>query len=140
MSRRAAALARELWLFTTSATSALSSLAADGASALASGLSLNGGGSGTRSGSASWTLSASTPSDATLLAGAMVALVTLAVWTTWRVAQRRATLAMRRAQAAMAFARAQDAKYTSVESGMLEWINQLLRHEWRTVGMRNRLL
>lgn len=50
-----------------------------------------------------------------------------------RLTQRAADRKLRRVKAAMAYARHRDATYTSVETGMLEWINHLLRHEWRAV-------
>jgi len=50
-----------------------------------------------------------------------------------RLTQLAADRKLRRVKAAMAYARHRDATYTSVETGMLEWINHLLRHEWRAV-------
>ena len=50
-----------------------------------------------------------------------------------QLTQRAADRKLRRVKAAMAYARHRDATYTSVETGMLEWINHLLRHEWRAV-------
>ena len=50
-----------------------------------------------------------------------------------RMAQRSHNRRLRAAKSAMAHARARDARYTSVETGMLEWINHVLRHEWRAV-------
>ena len=50
-----------------------------------------------------------------------------------RLTQLAANRKLRRVKAAMAYARHRDATYTSVETGMLEWINHLLRHEWRAV-------
>ena len=47
--------------------------------------------------------------------------------------QRRYARRLRAAKSAMSFARQRDATYTSVETGMLEWINHALRHEWRAV-------
>ena len=47
--------------------------------------------------------------------------------------QRSHNRRLRAAKSAMAHARARDARYTSVETGMLEWINHVLRHEWRAV-------
>ena len=49
------------------------------------------------------------------------------------MAQRSHNRRLRAAKSAMAHARARDARYTSVETGMLEWINHVLRHEWRAV-------
>jgi len=50
-----------------------------------------------------------------------------------RMEQRRHARRLRAAKSAMSFARTRDATYTSVETGMLEWINHALRHEWRAV-------
>ena len=50
-----------------------------------------------------------------------------------RLTLRAADRKLRRVKAAMAYTRHRDATYTSVETGMLEWINHLLRHEWRAV-------
>ena len=50
-----------------------------------------------------------------------------------RLAQRRHNRSLRAAKSAMQYARNRDATYTSVETGMLEWINHMLRHEWRAV-------
>jgi hypothetical protein len=49
------------------------------------------------------------------------------------MAQRRHARALRAAKSAMSYARHRDATYTSIETGMLEWINHMLRHEWRAV-------
>ena len=50
-----------------------------------------------------------------------------------RVAQRRHNRSLRAAKSSMSYARHRDATYTSVETGLLEWINHVLRHEWRAV-------
>ena len=53
----------------------------------------------------------------------------LAARFTARVHERR----LLAARAAMRHARMRDARFTSVETGALEWINHVLRHEWRAV-------
>ena len=60
-------------------------------------------------------------------------LIAVAFIVASRVTQRSADRKLRRVKAAMDFARHRDANYTSVETGMLEWINHLLRHEWRSI-------
>ena len=60
-------------------------------------------------------------------------LIAVAFVVASRVTQRAADRKLRRVKAAMDFSRHRDATYTSVETGMLEWINHLVRHEWRSL-------